>query len=238
MLHGAELYGEFFINASEFNNLINNFIKSIDDPSKFIFVAFLSQVKKYHVLALFSSVRRHHIQAGLNLRYVLEAGAWAAYAIAHKNKNKFCEIDANGILSIPKKLEKARNKWLDQNFKIKSDEIKRLKDLINKSVAHSNIVYTFQNFETKLVEGKGFYTPFFDFDDEYIIKTDLWSIANTGRGLLDLFYGMNLQYKVFQLIDDFNSRFEALSVQNNKLKAEMTEHPRYKRTVARRKQKN
>lgn len=234
MLHGAELYGEFFINASGFNNLLNNFIKSIDDPEKFIFIAFISQVKKHHTLALFSATRRHHIQAGLDLRYVLEAGAWAAYAMAHKDKNKFCETDTDGILSIPERLEKAKNKWIDGNFKVKSDEIKRLKELINRSVAHSNIVYTFQNFETKLTKGKGFYTPFFDFDDDYKIKTDLWSVANIARGLIDLFYGVNLQYKVFRLINDFGLRFKELSTQNDRLKAEMTKHPRYQRAMARR----
>lgn len=228
ILHGAERYGEYFINASEFNNLLNNFIKSIDDPGKFIFVAFLSQVRKHHTLAHFSSVRLHHIQAGLNLRQVFEAGAWAAYAMAHEDKNKFCETDVNGILDVPKKLKEARDKWLDQNFKVKSDEIKQLKDLINRSVAHANIIYAFQNFKMKPADDPGFHTPFFDFDDEYRVKTDLWFIANTALGLIDLFYGVNLQYKVFRLIDGFGPRFRALVEQNNKLKAEMMSTERYR----------
>ncbi|XOB40797.1 MAG: hypothetical protein ACKKMW_01900 [Candidatus Nealsonbacteria bacterium] len=233
VLTGAERYGEYFINASEFNALLNNFVKSIDDPNKFIFVAFLSQVRKHHTLALFSSVRLHHIQTGLNLRQVLEAGAWAAYAMAHKNKDKFCEADTNNILNIPKRLQTARNNWLNQNFKIKSDEIKRLKELINKSVAHANIVYALQNFEMMPAGDPGFYTPFFDFNDEYKVKNDLWFIANTALGLIDLFYGVNQQYKVFQLVDDFNARFKQLVDHNNKLKLEMMEHPRFKKHVKR-----
>jgi len=231
VLTGAERYGEYFINASEFNVLLNSFVKSIDDPSKFIFVAFLSQVRKHHTLALFSAVRLHHIQSGLNLRQVLEAGAWGAYAMVHGDRDKFCETDADGILNIPKKLKIASNKWLDQNFKIKSDELKKLKELINKSVAHSNIVYTSQNFEMRSVNNPGFHTPFFDFDDEYKVKNDLWFIANIALGLMDLFYEVNQKYKVFQLVDDFNIRFKQLVNQNNRLKSEMMEHPRFKKHV-------
>jgi len=231
VLTGAERYGEYFINASEFNTLLNNFVKSIDDPSKFIFVAFLSQVRKHHTLALFSSVRLHHIQMGLNLRQVLEAGAWAAYAMAHEDRDRFCEADADGILHIPKRLKIARDNWLNQNFKIKSDEIKKLKELINESVAHANIVYAFQNFEMKPADDPGFHTPFFDFDDEYKVKNDLWFIANIALGLIDLFYGVNRQYRVFQLVDDFNAKFKQLVNQNNKLKSEMMQHPRFKKHV-------
>ena len=227
VLKGAELYGDFFINASEFNDLLINFIKSIDDPAKFIFLAFLSQVRKHHTLALFSAVRLHHIQAGMNLRQVFEAGAWAAYAMGNAEENKFCEKDSNGIVQVPKRLQEGRNTWLDQNFKPKSDEIKKMKELLNSSVAHSNIVYTFQNFAAKPATDPGFNLSFFDFFDEYRVKTDLWSVANTALGLLDLFYGVNLQYKVFQFVDDFMPRFKALVVQNNALKQTMMSSERF-----------
>ena len=231
VLTGAERYGEYFINASEFNALLNNFVKSIDDPGKFIFVAFLSQVRKHHTLALFSAVRLHHIQCRLNLRQVLEAGAWAAYAMVHENRDRFCETDVEGILHIPERLKTARNNWLNQNFKIKSDKIKNLKKIINKSAAHANIIYTFQNFKAKPVDDPGFHTPFFDFDDDYKVKNDLWFIANIALDLMDLFYGVNQQYKVFQLADDFNTRFKQLVDQNNRLKSEMIKHPRFKKHV-------
>jgi hypothetical protein len=226
-LTGAKRYGDYFINASEFNNLLNNFIKSIDDPGKFICIAFLSQVKKHHTLALFSTVRLHHIQAMMNLRQVLEAGAWAAYAMAHEEQKYFCE-EKGELLDVPNKLEKARNKWLDKNFKIKSDEIKNFKGLINRSVAHSNIVYSFQNFKTRPIDNPGFDTPYFDFEDEYKIKSDLWFIANIALGLLDLFYGANQQYKVLKLVDDFNARFKKLVGENNRLKTEMMQNKRFK----------
>lgn len=230
-LTGAQRYGKYFINAAEFNALLNNFIKSIDDPFKYIFVAFLSQVRLNATLALFSSVRLHHVQAGLNLRQLLESGAWAAYAMGNAEKEKFCEVDGNEILGVPERLKKARDAWLTTNFELKSEEIRRLKKIINDSVAHSNIVYAFQNFESKLSE-TGFHTPFFDFDDEYKVKSDLWFLANILLGLMDLFYGVNQQYKVFQLRDDFLPVFRNLVDQNNRLKAEMMAHPRTQKSLA------
>jgi hypothetical protein len=233
ILAGEKRYGKYFVNAADFNELLNSFIKSINEPRKFIFVAFLSQIRKHHTLALFSAVRLHHIQCGLNLRQALEAGAWAAYAMAHEDRNKFCEADTKGILLIPDRLKMAKNNWLDANFKVKSDEIKKLKDLINKSIAHANIVYTFQNFEMKPASDLGFHIPFFDFDDEYKVKNDLWFIANIALGLMDLFYEVNQQYRVFQLVDGFNVKFKQLVDQNNALKVEMMQHPRYKKYVKR-----
>ncbi len=228
VLKGAELYGDFFVNAFEFNNLLNNFVKSIDDVEKYIFIAFLSQVKKHHTLALFSAVRQHHVQTGMNLRQVLEAGSWAAYAMGNKEQEKFCEQDLNGVLQVPDKLMKAKNKWLTDKYKNGSDAIRRLKDLINSSMAHSNIVYTFQNFQARPTDNPGFDIPFFDYSDDFKTKTDLWFIGNIALGLLDLFYGVNKDFKVFQFIDDYLPRFKKLVAQNEALKAEMMKHERFK----------
>jgi len=123
-LTASDRYGEYFAHASAFNTLLNNFIKSVDDPEKFMFLAYLSSVKKHHTLALLSTVRLHSVQAGMDLRQVIEAGAWAAYAMAFKEKDKFCE-DKSGVIEIPDRLLNARNTWFDQEFKVKSDELKK-----------------------------------------------------------------------------------------------------------------
>ena len=131
ILRGAECYGEYFINASELNNLLNNFIKSVDDPAKFIAIAFIFQTRKYHTLALFSAIRRHHIQTSMDLRYVIEAAQWAAYGMGNEEQEKFCNKDSSGIISVENKHEKAMYKWLDDNFKAKADETRRLKKIFN-----------------------------------------------------------------------------------------------------------
>lgn len=233
LLHASDVYGNYFINAFEFNILLNNFIKPVDDIEKFIFIAFLTQIEKHHTLALFSSVRLHHIQTGMNLRQVLEAGAWAAYAMGNKKKEKFYEQDIDGTSKVPEKLQKARNDWIEQNFKDGSDAIRRSKNLINSSVAHSNIIYSFQNFSVKKIDdNRGFSMSFFDHYDELIVKTDLWFIANIALGLLDLFYGINKKYKVFKFVDDFMPRFKNLVKQNNGLKLEMMKNPRISKFVS------
>ena len=228
VLHGAESYDDYFINASEFNSLLQKFIKSVDDPTKFIFIAFLFQIRKHHTLALFSATRRHHIQTSMNLRYVIEAEQWAAYAMGNVENEKFYQKDENEIIFTEEKHWKGMYKWLDENFKVKADETKRLKKMISGAGAHSNIAYAFQNFQMKTVGNPGFRTTFFDTEDDYWVKTDLWFVANTALGLLDLFYGVNKQYNVFKFIDDFDAKFKQLVDQNNKLKAEMMNTERFK----------
>jgi len=228
VLSGADKYGDYFKHAVEFSNLLDNSIESIDDLSKYIAVAFLSQVRKHQTLALFSAVRRHHTQMSMDLRQVLEAASWMAYAMAFDEQEKFCKKDVAGNLCITDKLEKAKNDWLDNNYKVKSDEIKRLKQMINEATAHANVIYTFQNFET-LTDGRhGFYTPFFDFEDDYKVKTDLWLVANIALGLLDLLYEVNRDYDVFKFADELLDKREPLVKKNNELKAEMMKHERFK----------
>lgn len=234
VLQASEKYGEFWGNSFGLVAFINRFVKSVDDPSKFIFLAFWSQVKKHLTLALFSAVRRHHVQSKMDMRQVLEAASWAAYALAFKDESKFYEKDEYGNIQVTDRLKKEKNKWLNQNFKIKSEEIKRNIKMIGDSTAHANIAYAFNNFHMKTENNPGFVLPFFDQEDDYIVKTDLWSIANTAIGLVGLFIGVNQQYKVFRLIDDFNDQFKQLVDLNKKLQLEMMTNKRYKDVLNRR----
>ncbi len=233
VLAGAKRYGEFFENASGFNNLLNNLIKSIDKPDRFIFILFYSQVKKHHTLALFSALRLHHLQAGMDLRQTVEAAQWAAYAMDSPQKEKFVEEDESGLVITKKKHQKAMYAWLDKNFDVKAGEFKNLKGQISGSVAHSSIIYAFQNFEMRPAHNPGFKIPFFDIEDDHVVKTDLWSVANTALGVLDLFYGANERYKVFRLVDGFDARYQELVKQNNKLKGEMMQSERFKKATSR-----
>jgi len=132
VLRGAERYGEYFINASEFNHLLNQFLVSVD-PDRFIFTMFLAQVRKHHTLALFSTARLHHVQAMLDMRYVLEAGASAAYAIVHPEIADFGDIDENGMMDATQELSSKRYKWLNDNYPDGSKAIFNLKKSINSS---------------------------------------------------------------------------------------------------------
>lgn len=96
VLHGEQNYGKFFTNAADANNLLGDFLKSID-CDRYFFSLFLSHIKKHLLLAQFSAVRLHHVEAGMNIRQVLEAGSWAAFAIANTEKEKFYRISNRDI---------------------------------------------------------------------------------------------------------------------------------------------
>lgn len=230
VLHGAERYGDYFINANEFNQLLNEFIRSVD-PDRFIFAMFLSQVRKHHTLALFSVVRLHHIQGMLNLRQTIEAGASAAYAIANTDQKDFADTDEAGILDPTKELAVKRYKWLEKYYPAGSTPLKNLKNSINESPAHANIVYAQQNFRFNARENR-FETPFFDIEDEYLVKSDLWFVGNIAMGLADLFYGVSKDFGGVKFVDDFPVRLKQLGDQNHALKAELMKNPRFVRAQA------
>lgn len=231
VLQGRELYGDYFVNALEFGQLLQEFIKSID-PDRFIFAMFLSQIRIHYMLALFSSCRRHHIQSMMDLRQVLEAGSCAAYAIVNPDQSGFADIDKDGIAEASQKLTEKRYKWLETNFKTASDAIKNMRGEINKSTAHSNIIYAHNNFRFDGENGV-FVTPFFDIEDDYLTKTDFWQMANIVMGLMDLFYGVNKNLGVIKFTDDFIERLKGLETENHRLKAEAMKTERFKKAQER-----
>lgn len=231
VLKGAEKYGDYFINASEFNDLLQNFLESVD-VSRYIFTAFLSQIRKHITLALLSATRLHHIQSMMDLRQALEAGVCAAYAIANPDEKGFVDIGENGFLDSPQGLAIKRYDWLEKNFSAGSNAIKNMKEQINKSVAHSNLIFAYNNFEFDKKKNKDkFFTPFFDIEKNHLIKTDLWQIGNIAMGLMDLFYGVNKDLNAIKFISDFIPRLKKLEAENHKLKAEMMSFLKEKRGV-------
>jgi hypothetical protein len=218
-------YGKYYLHAAECSVFFSNFAKSID-PDRAIFARLHALAKKHHTLALFSTVRLHQVQSAMNLRQVLEAGA-AAFAIANPEPRHFVETNKQGLMNWSQRLTGRMYAWLDREYGAGSRVIKELKGLINETLAHANLVYTNNIFEID-DEERAFLTPFFDREDAYHIKTDLWRIGQVGIELLDLFYSVNQDRNVIKLVDDFLSRFEALAEQNMVLHAEMTSTQRYK----------
>ncbi len=227
VLAGAERFGAYFVNASDFNALLARFVKSVR-PDRYIFAMFLSQIRKHTTLALFSAVRLHRIQAQMDLRQVLEAGSCAAYALVNPDPSGFVDVDTDGILDASKELTTKRYRWLDEHFSLGSVAIKKMKKTINESTAHSNIVYAHNTFKFDDEQGR-FRTPFFDLEDEYLVQTDLWQVANVAMGLMDLLYGVDQTVHAVQFVEDFVPALKVLEAENNRLKAEMMATERYRR---------
>jgi hypothetical protein len=228
VLRAEERFGPYYVNAFRFTELFSQSINTVP-ITRLIFALFLSQVRKHQTLALFSTVRLHRTQAKMNLRQALEARAFAAYAIAHIDATDFADKDEEGILNPTQDLAMKRYKWLEQNFAEGSNAIKRLKETINQSSAHSNILDAQSNFNFDGVNRR-FDTPFFDFEDVYLIKSDLWLIANVAMGLLRLFFEVNRTLDVVVFADDFEKRLKELGSDNGRLREEMMQTERYQHT--------
>jgi hypothetical protein len=143
LLTAQQRYAKYYETCLECSLLLTQFLKSID-PDRWRFGSFLSLAKKHHTLALFSTLRLHKVQAMLNLRQTLEAGACAAFAIANPDHAHFVVADEYDILD-PMPAGK-RYAWLDQNYPTGSNAIKEVKAQINATVAHANLVNTHNTF--------------------------------------------------------------------------------------------
>ena len=208
--------------------LMTQFLKSID-PHMFVFGGFLSLAKKHHTLAVFSALRLHKVQAMMNLRQTLEAGACAAFAIANPDPAHFVVADEHDILD-PVPAGK-RYAWLDQNYPEGSTALKEKKTQINSTVAHANLISTHNTFRPDYESG-WFSAPFFDIEDEHHVKTDLWMIGNAALTLMHYFYQINENRNVIKFIDNFWPLIQTLGQTNNALRAEMMSTDRFKQVMA------
>lgn len=235
MLDAPNRYGEFYTHAIDSTLFLSNFVKSAD-VSQQIFVRFVSQIKKHHTLALFSCVRLHKIQAMMNLRQALEATASAAYAIRNTDLAHFVDEDNQGLLIPSKELTKRRYNWLAANFPEGSKDIKDIKNDINEFAAHANLINTSANFELP-ESGDWASAPFFDIEDEHLVKTDLWLIGHISILITKLLYDVAQTQKHIVIIDDFHIRHSHLTSQSLALRDTMMATERYQRFDATRRER-
>jgi hypothetical protein len=222
-------YGEFYSNAIACSIFLSKCIAGIDH-SRMMFGRFLALTKKHHMLAVLSTVRLHRVQAKMNLRQVLEAGAAAAFAIANPEVHHFTEMDKQGILDPSQELAKKRYRWINKYYPEKSERIRAIKDRINKFEAHANVVTSESVF--RVSKDKVATTPFFDIEDDYIVKTDLWQAAAVALELMDLFYGVNKERNVITFHPNFAAYIGQLSRTTDALLAEQEATERYQRAAA------
>jgi len=213
---------EFFLHAKYAVDFAHSFVKRVD-PESLYFLLFLSSFQKHIILALLSSVRLHHIQANFNLRFSSESSAWAAFAIGNNDpdgdKEKFALTSEDGILNPNDDLKKKMYQWLDEEYPAGSTSLKRYKNQTNALSSHSNIVDAHRTFSG--LDDDKFTTQFFDNSEDRHIQTDLWAVANLVMGALDLFYGVNKDFNIFEFSDDFLQKMKTLRIENDRLKNEM-----------------
>jgi hypothetical protein len=226
LLKAKNRYGRYYIHARGVSVFLSLCITAVD-PDRMMFRRFHAHMKKHHMLALFSALRLHKVQAMMNLRQVLEAGASGAFAIANPEQEHFADTDSQGILDPSQELTKKRYAWLHKNFESKSQWVKDTKERINASAAHANIVSADSVFRIADA-GDRIDAPFFDLEDEYHVKTDLWLIASVALTLMDLLYEVNQERNVIEFRHDFADTIAAMADESNALLAEMKSTDRYK----------
>ena len=218
-------YGEYYAHAQFAIDLFHTAIKDSSYEAVF-FSMFLATAEKHIVIAALSGIRHHHVQANLDLRYAVESGCWAAYALAHPDPALYAEMKDDETMEPTKALKGKMYQWLEEKYPAGSESLKRFKEGTNKLSTHANIVDAHRNFNE--MKRHNISTSFFDTSEEHHIKTDLWAVANLSMGLLDIFYGVNKDFPRFAWRNDFLSHMRILKNENARLKAEMMEHPRLK----------
>ena len=161
----------------------------------------------------------------MNFRQVIEAATIAAYGLAHYEKENFVIDNPDGTTTDTDSAKKY--KWLEENFKVHSDFLKKQKWAINKGSAHSSTTYAFLNFDFHI--GTGFATPFFDKEDEFHTRMELWFTGNLAMGVMDLMAVANKKYDIFTIRPDFIEQQKELEKENHRLKAELGESERIKK---------
>lgn len=207
-----------------------------------MFGRLFSLMKKHHTLSLFSTVRLHRVQSMMNLRHVLEAGAAAAFAIAHPESHHFVVADTFNILYPSKKLTNKRYKWLEIMHPAKSAWIKSIKTSINESTAHANVISGDSNFRIDS-DNTSANLPFFDFEDDYRVKCDLWLIGAVGLELMDLLFVTTNDLArtgraVIDFRQEFQHTFQGIAAENNKLLVELKSSDRFQSVLSKLKQRN
>ncbi len=230
LLTAEERYGKYYKNARVCSIFLSRCITEVDHD-RMMFARFFALMKKHHMLALLSILRLHKVQAMMNLRQVLEAGAAAAFAIGNPEQHHFAETDEQGLLDPSQELTKKRYKWLHERYRSKSDWIKSTKDRINMSAAHANIVSSGSTFRVSDT-GDLINAPFFDIEDDYFVKADLWQAASIALTLMDLLYGVNQGRNVIAFYQDFAASVGRLAQETDALLVEMKATDRFKRGLA------
>lgn len=216
-------YGSVYNNSHNLIGFVWSFISKVDDIS-YLFVLFLTQVRKDLTLSLLSIVRKHVVQANMMLRHALESSCLACYGLANPSQEDFLEIDERtGIIQENKILDRAY-KWIETEHRDYSDRIKYAKGVINKLYAHAFILQPAFNFS---VSRSGMTSSFHDSIDEILTKSYLWNVADIAFNLLDLFSKVIQKYPSVVLVSDFEERMKEFYIENEKIKTELMRNPRF-----------
>lgn len=156
--------------------LSHEFLDTIKDENV-IFMSLFTQISIDLELAVLSTLRRHNIQACLMLRHALESTCLAAYALSSKPvTNEY------GVMAEFGHTTKAY-KWIETEFPKQSENIEKIKSMINDNYSHANIITSAPNL---IIRGEKINPTFFDLDGNKTIPKRLYIISEIAWLVLDL----------------------------------------------------
>jgi hypothetical protein len=77
--------------------------------------------------------------------------------------------------------------------------------------------------------GEHISAPFFDIEDDYFVKSDLWLASAVAIEIMDLFFGVNQGRNVIEFISGFPDHLHRAASDTEALLAELKDSERYKR---------
>jgi hypothetical protein len=221
-------YGKIYDNTENLVFFLWDFLKSAEADA-WIFASFLSQVRKFAILSLLSTIRKHNAQSLMDIRQIFEASVLATYSLHERNDTTYYYKDKNDVAYVKENVRAKAYKWLGDNYKNHSDTIKNQKQIINNMWTHANILLTPLNF--RLEGEEKFLSSVFDNEDDFQAKNNLWFLANSCWGLLDLFAREIIKTKMAKLSDDFVLKMQQFGKDNEFLKKELTADPRINKWI-------
>jgi hypothetical protein len=102
--------------------------------------------------------------------------------------------------------------------------------LINNFQSHANVVSAHGVFRIDDT-GELINAPFFDIEDDYFVKADLWLASAVALEMMDLFYGVNSGRNVIEFMPNFPEFIARLESDTTTLLAERKAADRYKNAM-------
>jgi hypothetical protein len=219
-----KLAGDYAMFAEESVTIFASMIVRIDRGHQ-LFMAYYSAVRKASICATLSALRQHKVQSSLNLRQAIEGTVLMTYALMNPRP----EI-LEGVTEISPRIEdklsdKAR-KWLAGAYPPYSEKLKLLKDNINETDSHANLINTYATFDFDSTE-KTSRNRFLDRDDEDHLKITLWTVGHTMTHLAAAYVDVALDAEGIEIAEDFRDRIAHLSKVNDALIDDVKRNPRW-----------
>jgi hypothetical protein len=209
-------YGIYYEHCSNIITYAYGFIDKIIEKDGFLVISFWGSVTNNLTLALLALLRRHQNLSHLILRQVCESLVLACYSLYKCDVEEFITKDSQGNYYENDKALLNANKWLEKNYPIQSEAIKRLKDMINKRHSHSNLGSTFST--TKYDKNsKQAQISFFDVQDTLFYEGALVGLSTITFRFLNIMNEVLIDYPFVETDIDFENKMKEFEIINSSL---------------------